>query len=396
MKKILNKRMIALLLAVMITVGTMAGCNNSDDSTNDTASDMSENTDEATKTDVIDPDAAAVSIDGNDIPASELFYILYNLQSMYEMYGITDWSAVYEDKTYGDVLREEVENSVLQINYLYSLAAEHGIELTDEDLEGISTDVSSFMDYINDGIVEKFGFTEENVKEVLSKSVLGEQGYNAAVAKIVETQSKEVIEENKFRTIQHILISTAQGTTETNESGETVEAETVDEETYKAEKRALAEEVLAKAKAGEDFAALAEEYNDDSSSEYSMNAAGVDETGTTFVTEFVEAANALGEGEISDIVETEYGFHIIKCITTFNEEVSMTAREAVAGNEVYTNYQAWLEEIEYEFKEIWTKYVITALPADETTEETTAETTSEADSEADTTEKATAETTQSE
>jgi len=351
----------------------LAGCSNNTSAT-DTTSDT---TAEATgDTETIDPEAVAAIIDGKEIPASEVFYILFNLQSTYEMYGITDWEAVYaEEQTYGGLLREEVENSVLQINYLYNLAKEYDVELTDEELESVATDTASFMDYISDAVKARYGFTEDNVKEVFNKSSVGSKGYEAAIEEIVAAQSEAVIEENKFRTIQHILISTAQETTQTDESGETIEAETVDEETFKAEKRALAEEVLAKAQAGEDFAALAEEYNDDSGSEYSLNAEGYDASGTSFVTEFVEAANALGDGEISGIVETEYGYHIIKCITTFDEEVSMSARESVAGNELYSRYQTWLEEIDYEFKEIWTNYVIATLPVEEeTTEETVSET----------------------
>jgi len=382
MKNLLSKRMIALLLVVMITGGVLVGCGNNN------AIDETETTSETT-TDTIDPEAVAAVIDGSDIPASEVFYILYNTQSMFEMYGITDWEAAYSDnQTYAEYLKETVETSVLQINYLYSLAKAYDVELTDEQKETIETEITSFMDYIGDTVKERYGFTEDNIRELYTKSYMGSNGYEALIAEIVAEQSDDVIEENKYRTIQHILISTSQETTETDESGETVEAEA-----YKAEKLTLAEEVLARAQAGEDFATLAEEYNEDSGSEYSLNAAGTDVSGTSFVTEFVEAANALGDGEISAIVETEYGFHIIKCITTFDEEVSMAARESVADSELSTRYQTWLEETEYEFKEIWTHYVVTTVAEEETTEETTdtteettVDTTAETETTADTAE----------
>jgi len=388
MKKLLSKRMLALLLVIVITGGLAAGCGNNGNntSTNDSESDTTNET--AGQAEAIDPEAVAAIIDGNDIPASEVFYMLYNLQASYERYGVTDWDAIYTDgKTYGDVLREDLEDSVLQINYLYNLAKEKGFELTDEEQEAIDTDTASFMDYVSDSVKERYGFTEDNVREVFTKSSMGNKAFVAARDEIVAAQSEDVIEENKFRTIQHILISTTQETSQTDESGETVKAETVDEETYKAGQRALAEEVLAKAQAGEDFAALAEEYNDDSGSEYSLNTAGNNPSGNSFVTEFVEAANALNDGEISGIVETEYGYHIIKCITTFDEEVSMTVRQSVAGNELYSRFGTWLEGIDYEFKEVWTNYVIAALPVEE---ETTEDTTEGTDAASDTAEETTA------
>jgi len=75
--------------------------------------------------------------------------------------------------------------------------------------------------------------------------------------------------------------------------------------------RAEAEAVLARARAGEDFAALARQYSDD---EVSRSMDGdLDFFGRgAMVREFEDAAFALQVGEISDLVQTQYGFHIIK------------------------------------------------------------------------------------
>jgi peptidyl-prolyl cis-trans isomerase SurA len=78
-----------------------------------------------------------------------------------------------------------------------------------------------------------------------------------------------------------------------------------------AEAKAKAEEVYAKAKQGEDFAALAEEYSDDTGSKANGGDLGFFER-RMMVKEFDEAVFNLEVGEISDIVKTNFGYHIIK------------------------------------------------------------------------------------
>jgi len=89
-----------------------------------------------------------------------------------------------------------------------------------------------------------------------------------------------------------------------------------DENTRK-QKRALAEKLLADAKSGKDFAALAREFSDDKGSAASGGDLGRFGRGA-MVPAFEQAVFSLKPGEISNLVETQFGYHIIK-LTTHHE-----------------------------------------------------------------------------
>lgn len=106
---------------------------------------------------------------------------------------------------------------------------------------------------------------------------------------------------------RHILIAMK---SETPPAGSESEGEKTEELT-KPQARAKAEEVLKKVKAGEDFIALAKQYSTDPGSKESGGDLGWFGKGR-MVPEFEKAAFALQPGQISEIVESPFGFHIIK------------------------------------------------------------------------------------
>ena len=92
------------------------------------------------------------------------------------------------------------------------------------------------------------------------------------------------------------------------------EKKTEDSEEEKKEVYRKAEEILKLAREEDsDFEKLIMEYSEDERSVYSFGKGEMESS-------FEEASFNLETGQISDIVETSYGYHIIKCISTFNRE----------------------------------------------------------------------------
>lgn len=177
--------------------------------------------------------------------------------------------------------------------------------------------------------VKDVGISEDTIRDVIEITIIREQ--------IIEIVSSDVEEEAEHVWIRHILVE--------------------DEET--------ANEVIDKLAAGEDFVDLAAEYSLDTSNK--DNGGDLDWfTRGSMVQPFEEAAFNLEVGEISDPVQTDFGWHILESLGKDDLLLDPSAYQQLR-NQAYSD---WITEKETIYQPIindnWSKYVPSepALPAD--------------------------------
>ncbi len=256
------------------------------------------------------------SVDGTVITDADMKYYIYAeaMEYFQENRGTLqkptefDWSKEVEDgKTAEDLVKERAIETAVSEAVTMNMGIKAGMEWNEkEQIASAKTQIGQMESVYGKELVELnskaqgLGSTKQYRRKVVQAQML------SAVEKDMSENPDNYFPKDKAElkdfpgtegaSVKHILIST-----EAKEGEEPVNVE---------EKKALAEELLGRAKAGEDFDALVAEYNEDP---------GQTEEGYTFgpgemQEAFEEAAFALGIDEISDVVETNYGYHIIKRI----------------------------------------------------------------------------------
>ncbi len=272
---------------------------------------------------------------------AEIMVYLTNMQNRYEsVYG----SEILDTQIEGVTLEENVKEIALanmaQVKAMTLLANKHEVTLTKEESELVKEAAKEYFESLNETEISLMGVNEDTIVSLYSEFALANKLYHYLIKDINPEISDD---EARTITVEHILIKTYN----VDENGNREEYSTYSKQLAKER----AQEVLKKAKAGEDFHILAGEYSEDKTLTYSFGK-GEMENG------FESAAFDLGNNEISDIVETQYGYHIIKCISTFNREVTdenkkkivEERREEVFGEE----YDSFVSSLTRNLnKELW-------------------------------------------
>ena len=249
-------------------------------------------------------ESGLITVNGKAVPTSlALYWLAFScsyFENSYGLYGLT--VADYADAIFSD-------NSTMAAYYtlLSQKAAENGCPLTDEQQKAITDELNADPDTLEQRKA-LYGLDEDHIRFLYSVSDL----YDNLLDALVPVPTEEELNNYVYQA-RHILLLTVdmEGTPTVNDEGAYVYP-SLDEETV-AEKRALAEEILGKLQEADDldaaFNELMNEYSEDSGLQ--SNPDGYTTTTGKMAAPFEEAALALKPGEISGIVESTYGYHII-------------------------------------------------------------------------------------
>lgn len=233
----------------------------------------------------------------------EIMVYLTNIQNQYESaYGEEIWNINLGNMTLEQNVKDIAIAQIAQIKTMNLMALRYQVDLADEEKAQAEAAAKVYYGSLNQTEIDAMGINEDTIIKLYSEYALAEKVYRYIIKDINPEISDD---EARTITVQHILLKTyaLDGT------GKKIEY------TQKAKEDACntAYEVWKKAVDGEDFDELIRHYSEDDKSTYSFGKGEMDPA-------FERAAFNLATGEISDVVETEYGYHVIKCISTFDKE----------------------------------------------------------------------------
>ena len=294
-----------------------------------------------------------LTVNGDAVAADEYSgYMLYNMQyyaSMYAQMGLTDlWSNEDMAKSLGASMPEAAEQQAIYARVVMQKFNELGLKLSyNEQKEMASVRRNSIANtgkdaYLNQ--IAQFGFSDQTYQnfmyisqcyQALNDYYFGENGVN--------TPSDEDIQkyyEDNYITAKHILITTVDPA-----SGET---KRTDEEAKKE-----AQSILDRINAGEDFDTLMNQYSEDTG--LSNNPNGYTFTEGQMVTEFYDGAKALAEDEVSELVKSSYGYHIIKRVKLDDSQLDNFQSDIVSAisGSMDELLKQWIDEAQVETTDLY-------------------------------------------
>jgi len=275
-------------LALSLTITLLVGCSKS----NNSAAKGSEKVGKL-------PAGVAARVDGTEIPTKDLDQMMLVMMQQGFQPDSTTPGATPDEQRRNFALDRLIERQVV-----LNAALAAGVGPTPAELDQRIAQVKTTYG-IGDSLPD--GMTEATLRKNLSDDMTITQYFNKTVIDSIPVSQADVqayydqnpamfAGDNRIHT-SHILFLVPQGAPSEQ----------------KAVIQKKAEVVLAQAKKGEDFAELARKYSEDPQSGPGGGDMQWFNRGQ-MVPEFEAAAFAMDAGQISNLVETSYGFHIIKVI----------------------------------------------------------------------------------
>ena len=294
-------------------------------------------------------DFTMFTVNGTPVTAQEYLYwlgyaVTYKDNSA-KAFGGTgiDWSATFnEDKiSQSEYLKQDARNSAVYYSLVASKSAELGYALTEEETAQLTAAIQTVKDQLGgqeafDEALRLSCLTEESLFTLNSVPYLYTKLADGLFAdRPTEEEIDTYIAENDILYAKHILLLTVDPTTNAP----------LDEQTIQT-KLATAQDLLSQLRASDEplvlFDELMNSYSEDTG--LATNPDGYVFTAGEMVEAFELGTRALEFGQISDIVESSFGYHIILRLDPDTEQTRQSFRVSLMDEQM----QTWVREAEIE------------------------------------------------
>lgn len=332
------KKLLCAGLSGALLLGALAGC--SDKPADPTPAGTPAADDVAYQAAGITRDTVLFTADGENVVADEYLYWLLNSIAIAKNSGYLADDSAWEEEIEGTPTADYLKQGALENAKLYAVAMakvnEAGITLSEEDQNSAQSQMDSMaamlemyygvslQEYLDQQCISKEAYQKMAYEVPALVSALQDQYTESGDFTPTDEDIRNMIDEEGIYSCKHILLTFPE-----NEDG----SEVTDEQ--KAEVKAQADALLAEIQGAEDpvaafDAAMNEKSGDGRDPEtnelykpqgYTFLSDGsmIDGSGS-LVSSFVQTGITLAEGEISQPVETDYGYHILLGQSADNED----------------------------------------------------------------------------
>ena len=305
-----------------------------------------------------------LTIDGTEVPAERYLFWLVNSIETQKMYGTAletdeDWIQQVNGLTIRDAIKMDALDTMVLYQVVENHAAARGVAVSQEELDELDAQIQELVDQAGgeeyfqnrlDGVcISREGFLTMNQVQYLDQALM-EVMEDAGELDVTAEEIDDFIEEYGIYGAKHILLSTRR----TNADGTGYE-DFSDEE--KAQVLAKAQDLRQQLRDAGDseslFDELMNEYSEDGRDEdgnlsapdgYTLAYAG------QMVPEFEQGALALEVGQISEPIQTDYGYHIILRIP---EDRAQIEENLDSDYKMGVMVQGWMENADVQTTDLY-------------------------------------------